>query len=151
MIELIFGDRCTGCGTCEEVCPTNVFDLDDRRRPVIARQAECDSCYLCEAHCPADALYVGPLRRPQPVTHEQVLALGVLGNFRRAVGFDQYEPGSYCYSGALEASDGEAAEGGPVTERAGPNAGIYAALALARQRGLVDVSRRGPIEREIVL
>jgi NAD-dependent dihydropyrimidine dehydrogenase PreA subunit len=149
MIELVLADRCNSCGKCEELCPTNVFDLDAGGKPVIARQEECHTCYLCEAHCPTDALYVGPLRTPQPVTREHVLSLGVLGNFRRALGFDKHEPGTWCYTGD---ETGANVEAGPATPRDpnGPNAGIYAALDIARQRGLVDVSKRTPIEREVI-
>lgn len=150
MIELVLDERCSACGVCEEICPTNVFDLDARGVPVIARQAECHTCYLCEAQCPADALYVGPLRTPQAVTREAVLASGVLGNFRRALGFDRFAPGSFCYAGD------EAREDNPEAKRVqdnpnSPDAAIYASLAIARERGLVDVSQRGPIGREIVL
>ena len=136
MIELVFNDRCTQCGTCEEVCPTNVFDLGADGYPVIARQEECHSCFLCEAHCPGDALYVGPLRTPQPVTREHVLALGVLGNFRRALGFDKHAPGSYCYGGE-ESVGGQRKTGTDSAEAAtapknpgDANAAIYAALPI---------------------
>ena len=151
MIELVLADRCTGCAVCVEVCPTDVFEFDAvSRLPVVARQEECHTCFLCEAHCPADALFVGPLRTPHPVSREEVLALGVLGNFRRAVGFDRYEPGSYSYA-EPEVRD-EATEGSALAKRAtgGPDAAIYAALAVAAQRGLVDVSRRKPIDREVI-
>lgn len=150
MIELVLDDRCNACGVCEEICPTNVFDLDTRGVPVIARQAECHTCYLCEAQCPTDALYVGPLRTPHPVTREAVLASGVLGNFRRALGFDRFEPGSFCYAGSEERADNPEAKratGNPNS----PDAAIYASLAIARERGLVDVSQRPPLTREIVI
>lgn len=150
MIELILEDRCTACGTCEEVCPTNVFDRDAEGRPVIARQAECHSCFLCEAHCPADALYVSPLRIPDPVTREHVLSLNVLGNFRRAVGFDRHEPGSYSYG--EEVTDERGIMSLLVPPGAsGADAAIYAAINVAERRGLVNVQDRKPIEREIVI
>ena len=38
MIELIFEDRCTGCGDCVAACPSHVFDLSPGGTPVIARQ-----------------------------------------------------------------------------------------------------------------
>jgi len=151
MIELVFDDRCTHCGKCAEVCPTDVFDWRESHAPTIARQADCHTCYLCEAHCPGDALFVGPLRTPQPVTRDEVLALGVLGNFRRALGFDTHEPGSYCYGEPVIEPVGARAIPEP-RERGGANAPIYAALAVAAQRGLIDVSgERAPIDREVLL
>ncbi|WP_084197128.1 4Fe-4S dicluster domain-containing protein [Solimonas soli] len=148
MIELVFEDRCTQCGKCEELCPSNVFDIGAKGFPVIARQEECSTCYLCEAHCPADALYVGPLRTPQPVTHEHVLKLEVLGDFRRGVGFDRFAPGAYSYGEQVERTGS-----GPLGARdtSGANAAIYAALDTARERGLVDIRERKPIAREIVI
>lgn len=149
MIELVLEDRCNGCGVCEEICPTNVFDIGPNGIPVIARQAECHTCYLCEAQCPTDALYVGPLRNPQAVTREEALASGSLGNFRRALGFDQHEPGSFCYAGDENRLYGRASAS--ANQSKGPDAAIYAALAVANQHGLVDVSQRVPLTREIII
>lgn len=149
MIELVFEERCTQCGKCEELCPSNVFDIGAEGFPVIARHDECSTCFLCEAHCPADALYVHPLRTPQPVTHEHVLKLGVLGDFRRGVGFDRHAPGSYSYGEQVEREGSAPATG--TRDSSGANAAIYAALDVARQRGLVDIRERKPIAREIVI
>jgi NAD-dependent dihydropyrimidine dehydrogenase PreA subunit len=49
--------KCTGCGTCNDVCPIGVFDFDDdahKTRP--ARAADCFSCAACTRQCPVDAL-----------------------------------------------------------------------------------------------
>lgn len=148
MIELVFEERCTQCGKCEELCPSNVFDIGEQGFPVIARQAECSTCLLCEAHCPSDALYVHPLRTPQAVTHEHVLKLGVLGDFRRGLGFDRFAPGSYSYGEQVER---EGSGRSVARDTSGANAAIYAALDVARQRGLVDIRERKPITREIVI
>jgi NAD-dependent dihydropyrimidine dehydrogenase PreA subunit len=68
MIELIVADRCTSCGECVKVCPSNVFDLRPEGPPVIARLADCQTCFLCELYCKADTL----------------------GQYRRASGWDEY-------------------------------------------------------------
>ena len=59
MIELIVAERCTSCGECVKVCPSNVFEARPEGPPVIARLADCQTCFLCELYCKADALYVG--------------------------------------------------------------------------------------------
>jgi NAD-dependent dihydropyrimidine dehydrogenase PreA subunit len=107
MIELVFTDRCTGCGLCVEQCPTDVFDRDAAGKPVIARKDECQTCFLCEVHCPADALFVGPLRTPHHYDAQDVLASGNVGSLRRKFGFDKHAVGSFAYQGDYEARAGE--------------------------------------------
>ncbi len=124
--------------------------LDRGTGSYTARQEECHTCYLCEAHCPSDALFVGPLRTRRAVTREEVLQLNVLGNFRRALGFDQHEPGSYAYGEPLITVDGPEAAVPQRRETSGPNAAIYAAPAVAARSGLVDISKREPIKQEVL-
>ena len=91
MIELILGDRCTGCGDCVAVCPTHVFDPGTKGVPLIARPEECQTCFMCELHCRADAIYVGPDRdRFVKVEPEEVLNAGLLGQYRRDSGWDEW-------------------------------------------------------------
>jgi len=50
-------DKCTGCGTCAEICPMQVFDIvDGKAEPVRADQ--CVGCRACEMQCPAGAITV---------------------------------------------------------------------------------------------
>lgn len=60
MIELILEERCTGCGTCISICPSNVFAPSSGAVPTIVRQEDCQTCFLCELYCETDALYVHP-------------------------------------------------------------------------------------------
>jgi NAD-dependent dihydropyrimidine dehydrogenase PreA subunit len=91
MIELIVDDRCTQCGNCVQVCPTNVFDARPDGTPAIARQSDCQTCFMCELYCTADALYVAPdCDRPSPIDPAEVLASGWLGQFRRDSGWDEW-------------------------------------------------------------
>ncbi len=92
MIELVLADRCTGCGDCVRLCPTNVFDLGSEGRPVIARQADCQTCFLCELYCEADALYVAPdCEAPTPgLDPEALVASGLVGQFRRDSGWGEW-------------------------------------------------------------
>ncbi|MEJ2866883.1 ferredoxin family protein [Actinomycetospora sp. OC33-EN08] len=100
MIEVISADRCVDCGICVDVCPTNVFDADERGRPSIARQSDCQTCFLCEAHCPTDALFVSPLAGPAPEgsrfrDQEALAEDGRFGEYRRWIGWGHgRRPGS---------------------------------------------------------
>ncbi len=49
--------KCTGCGTCKDVCPVNVFDIKDGKSVVI-NPAACIQCRACEASCPEKAIVV---------------------------------------------------------------------------------------------
>jgi MinD superfamily P-loop ATPase len=53
-------DKCTGCGTCQEVCEFNAILLLDR--PVLFAE-ECHSCAACITLCPEQALSEKPHRR----------------------------------------------------------------------------------------
>ncbi|MEY4576473.1 MAG: hypothetical protein RL701_1176 [Pseudomonadota bacterium] len=90
MIELILRSRCTDCGECVKVCPTNVFEVVDTKLQ-IARQADCQTCFLCELYCSADALFVAPdAERTRPITEAEALASGTVGEYRRYSGWDEW-------------------------------------------------------------
>jgi len=55
-IEL-FPDKCTGCGMCLEVCPHDVFVLDNKRA-VIQDRDRCMECGACVNNCAFGALSV---------------------------------------------------------------------------------------------
>jgi len=91
VIELVFDDRCTKCGSCVQICPTNVFDAGPDRTPVIARQSDCQTCFMCELYCTADALFVGPdCDHPAAVDATPILESGWLGQFRRDSGWGEW-------------------------------------------------------------
>ena len=54
--------RCTGCGDCVAVCPTDCLEILGRVA-WLPRPADCISCALCADICPADAITL-----PAPIT-----------------------------------------------------------------------------------
>jgi len=91
MFELVIRDRCTGCKRCVQVCPTNVLELGPDNVPFAARLEQCQTCFMCELYCPSDAVYVGPERDArQPVNEAELVASGLLGQFRRDSGWDEW-------------------------------------------------------------
>lgn len=57
MIELPLLDetRCSDCGDCVAICPTDCLAMRGAR-PYLARPADCISCGLCVLVCPSAAL-----------------------------------------------------------------------------------------------
>jgi tetrahydromethanopterin S-methyltransferase subunit A len=54
-------EKCTGCGTCVDVCPEGVFEIrDSDGRPVsmVIAEESCFSCRACEVRCPENAISV---------------------------------------------------------------------------------------------
>jgi len=49
---------CTGCGTCEKVCPSSKIKLDDGK-PVWQKEVQCYYCYACFNYCPTQSILVG--------------------------------------------------------------------------------------------
>lgn len=57
--------KCTGCGTCREVCSEDVFGLSaGDPAPRVIYSEECWHCYACVTDCPEGAI---TLRIPLPM------------------------------------------------------------------------------------
>ena len=51
----IVASRCTGCGRCVEICPTQALaQVDDKA--VLRYPDQCTYCTACEDICPTDAI-----------------------------------------------------------------------------------------------
>ncbi|KPV64392.1 MAG: Ferredoxin [Candidatus Bathyarchaeota archaeon BA2] len=50
-------EKCTGCGTCVDTCPVEVFEVKDEKSVVINND-ECLVCRACEVQCPENAIEV---------------------------------------------------------------------------------------------
>lgn len=54
-IPVVDETRCTGCGWCVDVCPTECLE-SGAPMPWMPRPLDCISCSLCELICPDEAL-----------------------------------------------------------------------------------------------
>jgi len=62
MVEIkIDPEKCTGEGTCVDICPVAVFELQDKgnkKLSVAINVGACLVCRACEAQCPTGAIQV---------------------------------------------------------------------------------------------
>ena len=47
--------RCTGCGTCEHLCPTGAVEVRGSYAE-ITQPSACAFCEICESMCPSGAI-----------------------------------------------------------------------------------------------
>ena len=58
---------CRSCSLCVEVCPTNVFDMDQTQEvAVAARPEDCVGCASCEYLCPSRCVSLSEVERQRP-------------------------------------------------------------------------------------
>jgi len=50
-------DKCNGCGECVDVCPVEVFELQDGKS-VVTNEEECLGCESCVEVCETSAITV---------------------------------------------------------------------------------------------
>jgi NAD-dependent dihydropyrimidine dehydrogenase PreA subunit len=55
MYPLVNRETCTGCQNCVEICPGEVYQMEeDRSKPV--RPEDCIECWACVHQCPMDCI-----------------------------------------------------------------------------------------------
>ena len=61
---LVDEDRCSGCGTCELLCPFKAIELQSRNGKRVSHVAEaiCKGCGTCGAACPSGAITMNHFR-----------------------------------------------------------------------------------------
>jgi len=61
---LVDEDRCSGCGTCELLCPFKAIELQSRNGKRVSHVAEaiCKGCGTCGAACPSGAIAMNHFR-----------------------------------------------------------------------------------------
>jgi len=50
-------EKCVGCGNCVEVCPVNVYELQDGKL-VVVNAGDCLGCESCVEVCGEEAITV---------------------------------------------------------------------------------------------
>lgn len=67
MIVKIDETKCNGCGICVDICPLDVFRMDEKgEKGIIKYSDDCMTCFECELNCPMGAIYVHPFKEEFP-------------------------------------------------------------------------------------
>lgn len=56
MVAVVNKDKCTGCGTCVDICPAAAIALENEIAVVDA--SACVDCETCVDECPESAIHM---------------------------------------------------------------------------------------------
>jgi tetrahydromethanopterin S-methyltransferase subunit A len=57
----VYVERCTGCGTCADICPEKVFEIQEvegKKMSTVVAEDRCFGCRACEVRCPERAIEI---------------------------------------------------------------------------------------------
>ncbi|MGQ9508989.1 MAG: 4Fe-4S binding protein [Thermodesulfobacteriota bacterium] len=57
MAVIVNEEKCTGCGTCEEVCPVEAIEVENGK--AVVDPEACVDCGTCIEECPEKAISEG--------------------------------------------------------------------------------------------
>ncbi|PIN96694.1 hypothetical protein COU39_00015 [Candidatus Micrarchaeota archaeon CG10_big_fil_rev_8_21_14_0_10_60_32] len=58
MAVKVDASKCTGCGLCAQVCPSELFKIEAGKSRFEDRRGYCQKCRACELNCPQSAIKV---------------------------------------------------------------------------------------------
>jgi NAD-dependent dihydropyrimidine dehydrogenase PreA subunit len=50
-------EKCIGCGECVEVCPSDVYEIQDEKS-IVVNEEECVGCESCLEVCEQEAITI---------------------------------------------------------------------------------------------
>lgn len=54
MYPVVNRETCKGCGNCAEICPSEVYQIEDKADPV--HPQDCIECWACVNQCPTESI-----------------------------------------------------------------------------------------------
>ena len=54
MVAVIDKEKCDGCATCVDACPSEAISIEDEKAKV--NEEECVDCEVCVDECPNEAI-----------------------------------------------------------------------------------------------
>ncbi|MBU0536085.1 MAG: ferredoxin family protein [Nanoarchaeota archaeon] len=54
---VVDNNKCTGCNSCVEICPMEVFVLENKKA-LVKKPGQCIGCHACESQCPESAIKI---------------------------------------------------------------------------------------------
>jgi NAD-dependent dihydropyrimidine dehydrogenase PreA subunit len=57
---IVDAEKCTGCESCVDICPFEVFEMQDEKS-VVVNAEECEGCMSCVESCEEEAITVNEM------------------------------------------------------------------------------------------
>ena len=55
-VSLVDQRKCTGCSLCQQLCPFNAIDMDEKKNVAVINEALCKGCGVCASSCRSGAV-----------------------------------------------------------------------------------------------